>query len=42
VQTNFPAGLYERALPALAHHSHEEVVSALRKDSLLAQQRTSK
>lgn len=41
-RTNFDADLYTRVLPALTEHSEDQVVSALRKDSALAIQRTSR
>ncbi|KAK2079185.1 hypothetical protein QBZ16_002876 [Prototheca wickerhamii] len=41
-QTNFGTDLYARVLPALGEHSEDQVVSALRKDSALAIQRTSR
>lgn len=41
-QTNFPATTYSKALPALAAHSGEQVVAALKKDSALSLTRTSK
>lgn len=40
--TNFPRETYLSTLPILAAHSGEEVVAALKKDSELALQRTSK
>jgi hypothetical protein len=40
--TNFPREGYLNTLPVLAAHSEEEVVAALKKDSELALQRTSK
>lgn len=42
LQTNFPAQTYSKALPALAAHSGEQVVAALKKDSALSLTRTSK
>lgn len=42
LQTNFPAQTYSKALPALAAHSGDQVVAALKKDSALSLTRTSK
>jgi len=40
--TNFPRENYASTLPVLEAHSEDEVVAALKKDSELALQRTSK